>query len=170
LIYSRSENKKEDDKMAISRWKPEREFSSWSPFRDLVNMQREIGRVFDGLLPEYDTDNMVVAQWAPRVDVSESKDAYVIKAELPGVSKSDVKITLHDNVLTIKGEKKEEKEEKDVNVHRIERSFGMFERAFSLPLTVKSDKIDASFKDGVLTVTLPKAEEAKPKEIEVRVS
>ncbi len=107
--------------MAISRWKPEREFSSWSPFRDLVNMQREIGRVFDGLLPEYDTDNMVVAQWAPRVDVSESKDAYVIKAELPGVSKSDVKITLHDNVLTIKGEKKEEKEEKDVNVHRIER-------------------------------------------------
>jgi HSP20 family protein len=86
------------------------------------------------------------------------------------VSRNDVKITLHDNVLTIKGEKKEEKEEKDVNVHRVERSYGVFERAFSLPLTVKSEKIDASFKDGVLSIILPKAEEAKPKEIEVKVS
>ncbi len=156
--------------MAITRWKPERELSSWTPFRDLVNMQREIGRVFDGLFPEYDAENAVIAQWAPRVDVSENKDAYLIKAELPGVNRNDVKITLHDNILTIKGEKKEEKEEKDVNVHRIERSFGVFERAFSLPLSVKSDKIDASFKDGVLSITLPKAEEAKPKEIEVKVS
>lgn len=156
--------------MAITRWNPERELSSWSPFRDLVNMQREIGRVFDGLFPEYDAENAVIAQWAPRVDVSESKDAYLIKAELPGVSRNDVKITLHDNVLTIKGEKKEEKEEKDVNVHRVERSYGVFERAFSLPLTVKSEKIDASFKDGVLSIILPKAEEAKPKEIEVKVS
>lgn len=156
--------------MAITRWNPERGVSSWSPFRDLVNMEREIGRVFNGLFPEYDAENAVMAQWAPRVDVSESKDAYLIKAELPGVSKNDVKITLHDNVLTIKGEKKEEKEEKDVNVHRIERSYGVFERAFSLPLTVKSEKIDASFKDGVLSIILPKAEEAKPKEIEVKVS
>lgn len=156
--------------MAIARWKPDYELSSWSPFRDLVNVQREIGRVFDGLFPEYENENAYVTNWAPRVDVSENKDAYMIKAELPGVDKSDVKITLHDNVLTVKGEKKQEKEEKDVNLHRVERSFGLFQRSFSLPQTVKSDKIDASFKDGVLVITLPKAEEAKPREIEVKVS
>lgn len=156
--------------MAITRWKPEREVSVWSPYRDLVNMQREIGRVFDSLFTDNDTEGAYVAQWAPRVDVMENKDSYMIKAELPGVDKGNVKIVLQDNVLTIKGEKKEEKEEKDLNLHRVERTFGTFERAFSLPANVKSDKIDASFKDGILTVTLPKVEEAKPKEIEVKVS
>lgn len=156
--------------MAITRWKPESELSSWSPFRDLFNMQREIGHVFDSLFPDYSTESAFTAQWAPRVDVMEQKDAYLIKAELPGVNKGDVKITVHDNVLTVRGEKKQEKEEKDTNMHRIERSFGLFERSFSLPATVKSDKIDASFKDGILAITLPKVEEAKPKEIEVKVS
>ncbi len=156
--------------MAIARWKPEREVSSWSPYRDLLNMQREIGRVFDNLFSDYDSESSFVAQWVPRVDVVENKDAFMIKAELPGIDKSNVKITLHDNILTIRGDKKQENEEKGINVHRIERSFGTFERAFSLPTTVKSDKIDASFKDGVLTITLPKVEEAKPKEIEVKVS
>lgn len=156
--------------MAITRWKPEHEVPTWSPFRDLVNMQREIGRVFDSLFSDYDTEGALAAQWAPRVDVLENKDAFVIKAELPGVDKNNVKITLHDNILTIRGEKKQEKEEKDADMHRIERSFGAFERAFSLPTTVKNEKIDASFKDGVLMITLPKVEEAKPKEIEVKVS
>ncbi len=156
--------------MAIARWKPEREVAAWTPFRDLVNMQKEIGRVFDSLFTDYDTESSFVAQWAPRVDVMEHKDAFVIKAELPGVEKNNVKITLQENLLTIRGEKKQEKEEKDMNVHRVERAYGAFERSFSLPTTVKSDKIDASFRDGVLTVTLPKVEEAKPKEIEVKVS
>ena len=156
--------------MAIARWKPEREVSGWAPYRDLVNMQKEIGRVFDSLFSDYDTESSFVAQWAPRVDVMERKDAFVIKAELPGVDKSNVKITVQDSVLTIRGEKKQEKEENDLNVHRVERSYGTFERSFSLPTTVKSDKIDASFRDGVLTVTMPKVEEAKPKEIEVKVS
>ncbi len=156
--------------MAIARWKPEREVAEWTPLRDLFNMQREIGRVFDSLFSDFKGENSFVAEWAPRVDVMEHKDSYLIKAELPGVDKGDVKITVQENVLTIRGEKKQEKEEKELNMHRIERSYGSFERAFSLPANVKSEKIDASFRDGVLTVTLPKVEEAKPKEIEVKVS
>lgn len=156
--------------MAITRWKPEREVGDWSPFRDLLNMQRDLGRVFDGLFTDYDSEGSFAAAWAPRVDVVEHKDSYSIKAELPGVDKNDVKITLQENVLTIKGEKKQEKEQNGSNVHRVERAYGAFERSFSLPSNVKGDKIDASYKDGVLVVTLPKVEEAKPREIQVKVS
>ena len=105
----------------------------------------------------------------PAVDIAEQENEYEVKVELPGVSKEDVKISLESNILTIKGEKKEEKEEKKTNLHRVERSYGMFQRSFTLPTTVKSDKIDATFSDGVLTITLPKVEEAKPKQIEVKV-
>lgn len=156
--------------MALIRFEPENEVSTWSPFRDLVSMQREVGRLFDGLFGDLDGDGNYVTSWSPRADVIENSESYVIKAELPGVNKNDVKITLRENVLTIKGEKKHEKEEKDHNLHRVERSYGSFERSFSLPSNVKSDKIDAAYKDGVLTVTLPKAEEAKPKEIEVKAA
>jgi HSP20 family protein len=156
--------------MALVRFKPEREISTWSPFRDLVNMQQEVGRLFNGLFADTDGNGNFVASWSPRADVSESSEAYIIKAELPGVNKNDVKITLRENVLTIKGEKKQEKEEKDKNFHRIERSYGSFQRSFSLPSGVNSDKIGAAYKDGVLTITLPKAEGAKPKEIEVKAA
>jgi HSP20 family protein len=133
-------------------------------------MQREVGRLFDGFFSDFDGEGNSVASWSPRADVSENNEAYVIKVELPGVNKNDVKITLCENVLTIKGEKKQEKEEKDHNFHRIERSYGSFERSFSLPSGVKGDKIDAAYRDGILTITLPKVEEAKPKEIEVKVA
>ncbi len=155
--------------MALIRFKPGNEVSTWSPFRDLVNMEREVGRLFDGLFNDFDGDGNMMTSWSPRADVIENKDSYFIKAELPGVNKNDVKITVRENILTIKGEKNAEKEEKDHNYHRIERSYGGFERSFSLPNNVKGDKIDAAYKDGVLTVTLPKVEEAKPKEIEVKV-
>lgn len=156
--------------MALIRFKPEREISTWTPFRDLVNMQREVGRVFDSLFADVDGDGNYMASWSPRADVIENNEAYVIKTELPGVDKNDVKITLHENVLTFKGEKKQEKEENGKNFHRIERSYGGFERSFTLPAGVKNDKIDASYKDGILTITLPKAEQAKPKEIEVKAA
>ena len=156
--------------MALIRWRPQSEVNSWTPLRDLFNMQREIGRVFEGLFSESDSISPEVSLWLPRVDVTENKESYVIKAELPGVNKENVKITLHDGVLTLKGEKKQEKEEKDTNYHRVERSYGSFERSFTLPTGVRSEKIDASFKDGVLSITLPKAEESKPKEIEVKLS
>jgi HSP20 family protein len=90
--------------------------------------------------------------------------------ELPGVNKDEVKITLESNILTIRGEKKQEKETKKENYHRIERSYGSFERSFTLPTSVKSDKIDAAYNNGVLQITLPKVEEAKPKQIEVKVN
>jgi len=156
--------------MAVIRFKPENEVSTWSPFGDVVNMQREVGRLFDGLFSDFKEDGGLMTSWSPRADVTENNESYVIKAELPGVSKNDVKITVRENILTIKGEKKQEKEEKDHNLHRVERSYGSFERSFSLPSNLKSDKIDAAYKDGVLTVTLPKAEEAKPKEIEVKAA
>jgi HSP20 family protein len=107
--------------------------------------------------------------WNPTVDVSEDKESVIIKAEMPGMKKEDVKISVQDNVLTLKGEKKQEKEEKDKNYHRIERSYGSFCRSFQLPTSVKTDKIKANYKDGVLSVTLPKTEEVKPKEIPISI-
>lgn len=107
--------------------------------------------------------------WMPAVDVAEEENEYIAKVELPGVNKDDVKITLESNILMIRGEKKAEKETKDKNYHRTERSYGSFQRSFTLPMTVKSDKIDAAYKDGILTIVLPKAEEAKPKQFEVKV-
>ena len=105
----------------------------------------------------------------PRVDIEERADKFAIAVELPGVSKEDVKITLESNILTIKGEKRQEKEQKGRNYHRLERSYGSFQRSFTLPMTVRNDRIDASFQDGVLSIALPKSEEAKPRTIEVKV-
>lgn len=158
--------------MTLIRWNPIREITAWLPVSDLsgefANMQREIDRIFDRFSGGISDDNDV-STWLPVVDVVENKDDYIVKVELPGVNKDDVKITVNNGVLTIRGEKKQEQESKDKNYHRIERSYGVFQRSFTLPSSVKSDKIDASHNDGVLTITLPKAEESKPKEIEVKV-
>jgi HSP20 family protein len=147
--------------MAITRWRP---------FRDLVTVQDDMSRFFE----DFFSRPLVRTEWtegvrSPTVDVSETKDDLVIKAEMPGMNKEDVKISIHDNILTLKGEKKQEKEEKDANYHRIERSYGSFCRSFNLPTSVKADKVKATYKDGVLNVTLPKTEEAKPKEIPILV-
>jgi HSP20 family protein len=147
--------------MAITRWRP---------FRDLVNLQDEMNRLFDDFFtrplvrPEW-TEGV----WSPSVDVSETKDNVIIKAEIPGMTKDDVKVCVQDNVITLKGERKQEKEEKDANYHRIERSYGSFCRSFTLPTSVKADKIKATYKEGVLNITLPKTEEVKPKEIPINV-
>jgi HSP20 family protein len=103
------------------------------------------------------------------VDIAERENDFVVKMELPGVAKEDVRITMQEDILTIRGEKKQEKESKGSEFHRIERSFGSFQRSFTLPASVKAGDIDASFSDGVLHVTLPKAEEARPKQIDVKV-
>jgi HSP20 family protein len=147
--------------MAITRWRP---------FRDVVSIQDEMNRLFDDFFgrPVLKT-GWTEGVWSPTVDVSEDKDNVIIRAEMPGMSKEDVKISIQDNVLTLKGEKKQEKEEKDKNYHRIERSYGSFCRSFQLPTSVKSDKVKASYKDGVLSVTLPKTEEVKPKEIPIGI-
>jgi len=125
--------------------------------------------MFDGFFRGTQDEDSAYSLWTPVVDIAEHDDDYIVKVELPGVNKDEVKITLESNILTIRGEKKQEKETKKENLHRVERSYGSFQRSFTLPTTVKSDKIDASYKDGILTIALPKAEEAKPKQIEVKV-
>lgn len=109
-----------------------------------------------------------ISDWAPRVDITENKDAYAIRAELPGVAKQDVNVTLDNGVLTIKGEKHFEKEVNEGKTHRVECSYGQFVRSFSLPDTVDIDRVEASFKDGVLSLSIPKAAEAKTTRIEIK--
>lgn len=133
-------------------------------------MQREINRMFDNFFRgNTGEEELHMPSWDPAVDVAENTDAYVVKVELPGVNRNDVKIVVQDRQLTIRGEKKQEKDAREASYHRIERSYGAFQRTFTLPSGVKSDKIEAAYTDGILSVTLPKAEEAKAKEIEVRV-
>ncbi|CUS83436.1 Hsp20/alpha crystallin family protein [Candidatus Kryptobacter tengchongensis] len=146
----------------------------WTPIRDLAteifDLQREINRMFDRFFRGFEEEEeLKMMKWSPRVDISETDDEYIVRADVPGVSKDDIKITIKDNVLTISGEKKQEKETKNENFHRIERVYGSFTRTFTLPGAVKVDKVEARFKDGVLTIKLPKVEEAKAKEIEVKV-
>jgi HSP20 family protein len=112
---------------------------------------------------------MTVADWTPTVDISESEAEYAIKAELPEVKKEDVKVTVEDGVLTIQGDRKQEKEEKGKKYHRIERSYGRFVRSFTLPDTVDESKVKAEYTDGVLHLHLPKSEKAKPKQIDVKI-
>jgi HSP20 family protein len=125
--------------------------------------------MFDGFFRGTGDEDYTLSSWTPAVDIAEHDDEYLVKVELPGVNKDEVKLTLENNILTIRGEKKQEKETKKENYHRVERSYGSFQRSFTLPAAVKADKIDASYKDGILTVSLPKAEEAISKQIEVKV-
>ena len=124
---------------------------------------------FDGwAVPSLLTDFAEEKTWSPAFDVTENENAYVVTAELPGIDVKDIEVTLTDGVLSVKGEKKQEKEEKGENHHRIERVYGTFHRSFRIPGRVENDKVDASYKDGVLTLTLPKEGESKPTKIEVK--
>jgi len=129
-------------------------------FQGLGRLQREMNRAFDDFFRRDVTDDesFSTRTWFPNVDVVETDDRYEIRAELPGLKKDDVTITLNNSILTLRGEKKSETEKKGANYHRIERSFVTFERSFALPGTVKSDSIEAKYADGVLTLTLPKTE------------
>lgn len=155
--------------MSIIRWNPTRDMTTMpSP---LWTMQREINRLFNNFFEggTQDDGTFGLSGWTPAVDIAERDNEYLVKVELPGVAKDEVKITLESNILTIRGEKKQEKDEKKGNYHRVERSYGSFQRSFTLPTSVRSENIDATYADGILTITLPKAEEAKPKQIEVKV-
>ena len=137
-------------------------------------MHRRLATVLDGGNRSHRRNNngtepMVVAEWAPTVDITEDEKFYVIKTELPEVKKEDVHVTVEDGVLTLTGERKFEKEEKGKKYHRIERSYGRFARTFALPDNIDAGKINATFKEGILTVTVAKSENAKPKQIEVKI-
>jgi len=144
----------------------------WDPFREISTLQERMNRLFSDVARRSPVteEEMVQGAWIPPVDIYETGDSIVIKAELPGISKEDITLEVKDNTLAIRGEKKFEKDVKEENYHRVERSYGAFQRAFSLPSTVQQDKVKAKFRDGILEVTLPKAEEAKPKQIKVDVS
>jgi HSP20 family protein len=143
----------------------------WEPFRDLVSAQRDFDRFFRGAFsPLTGETELSTRSWAPPVDIYETEDAIVLKAELPGVDPKDVEVRVEDNTLYLKGERKFEKEVKEQNYHRVERSYGSFARSFSLPNSISTDKVKAEFKDGLLTLTMPKREEAKPKTIKIDVT
>jgi HSP20 family protein len=143
----------------------------WDPFRELEDMSERLNRMFARpALRSSGKETLTVADWVPTVDISETDEEYLIKAELPEVKKEDVKLSVHDDVLSISGERKYEKEEKGKKFHRVERAYGSFTRSFTLPDDADAAKIAAEYKDGVLKVHLPKSEKAKPKSIEVKVS
>ena len=142
----------------------------WKPLGDFVDIRDEIDRLFDTFLPaKFQAEYPVTTAWAPRVDVAETDNEVVVSTELPGVERKDVKLSVEDNLLTIGGEKKQEKETKEKNYHCVERRYGTFSRSFTLPTRIQADKVKATFKDGILTIKLPKAEEAKTKEIPIEI-
>jgi HSP20 family protein len=144
----------------------------WDPFRELEEVSEKLNRLFSRPSVRRDSgqEAMTVADWIPTVDISETEAEFLIKAELPEVKKEDVKITLQQGVLTIQGERAQEKEERGKRYHRVERTYGTFARSFTLPEYVDDTKVKAEFKDGVLNLHVPKSEKAKPKAIEVKVA
>ena len=149
--------------MALTRWRP-----TQAVFPPVWDIQNEINRVFDNLWgPE---ESKLRGMWSPAVDIAETRDEIVVSADLPGLEKENIKVNVENNVLTFSGERKQETKTEESNVHRLERSYGFFSRSFALPATVKSDKIKAAYKDGVLRLMLPKVEEAKPRQIAVEIN
>ncbi len=144
------------------------ELSNWSSFDRLASLRDEVNRLFDWTAPSRDSG--LFSGWSPALDVFDDKDHLIVKVELPGMKKEEIEISLHDGTLTVSGERKVEREEKEGQSFRSERYFGKFQRSVSLPTTVNPNNVKASYKDGILTVELAKAEEAKPKQIEVSVS
>ena len=141
------------------------------PMRNLFGLHNEMGRIFGDLFAsDADGTDTEKTSWMPTVDISETESGYEIRAELPGVSEADVNVSVTDNVLTVKGEKRQEAETEGKNYHRVERRYGSFQRSFTLPRHIETDAIKAGFKDGVLTLGIPKAEVAKPTEIPIKVN
>jgi HSP20 family protein len=146
----------------------EKNMKVWEPFRDLVTVRDDVDRLFDAFFGRTydDMENF----WRPAIDIEENNGNLMVRAEIPGMKKEEIKVSVKDDVLTISGERSRENETKDKTVHRIERSYGQFRRMISLPAQVDADKVKATYKDGVLNVILPKPESMKPKQIEVEIN
>ena len=143
----------------------------WHPFGELEELQTRLNRLFNDVpMRRAETNGPFFADWAPAVDIQESGTEYLIKVELPEMKKEDVKVEVLDGVLTIEGERTQEKEEPGKKFHKVERSYGKFVRQFALPTEVEAAKVQAEYKDGVLNVHLPKTSETKPKTIQVKVA
>ena len=144
------------------------QLSNWQSFDRLSSLRNELDRLFD--LSWSGRDSGLFSGWSPSLDVFDDKDQFVVTAELPGMKKEEIDLTFQDGVLSISGERKQTKENKEGETFRSERYFGKFQRSVTLPAAVDSSKINASYKDGILTVTLAKSEEAKPKQIAVNIA
>jgi HSP20 family protein len=145
----------------------------WEPFREMEDFQNRLSTLFGRPLRRtngHGREEITLPEWTPLADITEDAREYLIKAELPEMKKEDVKVTVENGVLTISGERKFEKEEKKKKYHRIERGYGTFMRSFTLPDDADFNKVNAEFKNGLLTVHVPKSEHAKPKEVEVKVA
>jgi HSP20 family protein len=136
----------------------------------LTELRNEIDRLFESPLTELARTSQLLSGWTPALDLYEDKDNFTVKVELPGMKREDIDLSLHEGSLSVSGERKPEQKHSGKEVHRTERSFGRFQRTVGLPTPIAFDKVKAHYEDGILTVTLPKAEEAKPKHIEVKVS
>jgi HSP20 family protein len=146
----------------------DKQIKTWEPFRDLVSMRDDMDRLFETFFgsSKSDPDHY----WKPAIDIEENNGNLMVKAEIPGMVKDDIKVSVQDDVLTISGERTRENEHKDKTVHRIERCYGQFRRMIRLHAAVDADKVKATYKDGVLNVTLPKPESLKPKNIDVEIN
>lgn len=158
-------NKRKEIQMNyLARWQRP-EFATWPRFGRLNDLRDEIDRLFEVPLAELARTSQILSGWTPALDVYEDKDHLYVRAELPGMKREEIELSLHDGSLSVSGERKTEEKYKNAEVYRAERFTGRFQRTVTLPTPVKADEAKANYTDGVLTVTLPKAEEAKPKQI-----
>ena len=155
--------------MKLTRWQRP-ESSVWPTVGRLFGLRHELDRLFESPFADLTGEHGFLRIWNPAVDVYEDKDNVFVKAELPGMKKEEIEVSLHDGSLSISGERKSEKKSEDAGTYRSERFAGRFHRTLTLPSQVKADAVTANYQDGVLTITLPKAEEAKTKQIEVKVN
>lgn len=139
----------------------------YDPFRDLRSLQDEMNRLFSSSVPRLSNQEEMSTGWSPSVDIYESENQIVLEAELPGMKRDDFELSIENSVITLRGERHFEKKDEGDNYHRVERAYGSFTRSFNLPRTVSTDDIKAEFNNGVLTVKLPKKEEAKARKIEI---
>jgi len=155
--------------MNMIRWhRPE--LANWLGVGRLTSLRDEIDRLFEQPLTDLARTSRLLSGWTPAVDLYEDKDNVYVKAELPGMKKEDIEVSFHNGTLSLSGERKSEGKHEDAEVYRSERFFGRFQRTVTLPTPVAADNVKAQYKDGILIITLPKTEEAKPKHIDVHVS
>jgi HSP20 family protein len=142
----------------------------WAGFGRLSSLRDELDRLFESPWTELARASQLLSGWTPALDIHEDKDNFIVRAELPGMKREHIDVSLHDGALSVSGERKLEQKYEKADVYRTERFFGKFQRTVTLPAPVAADKVKAQYQDGILTVTLPKTEEAKPKQIEVNVN
>jgi HSP20 family protein len=144
--------------------------TKWQPYSDLASMYDRCNRFFgEDLMDETSKNGLTPSAWRPMTDIYETKESYVFKVELPGFKKEDVKVEFSGDTLTLRGERKQEEETKNENLHRLERNYGLFERSFTIPKNIDARKIEASLQDGILVLTIPKVEEAQRKAIPISI-